>query len=141
MGIGKFIKGIIDSKTLGKNIIEKQVDIYQKQRQLFPKHDPHTHLAQTWLSRMATHGKNVNDPDLQTLAFSETYSCACIPPPYCARALGLYILYKERPDIIGAYPEFKEEFAGLMLPVMQAQDNGTDKELYKKYNPAMSEKL
>lgn len=141
MGIGKFIKGIFDPKALGENIVEKQVEVYQQQKNCFPNEEPHVHLAQTWLSRMAVHGKDSNDASLQTLAFTETYIFACLPPPICAKALGLYILYKERLDIIEACPKFKQEFNQLMMPVMQAQNNGTDKELYKKYNPKMSKQM
>ncbi len=138
MEIFNFIKGMFDSSTLGDNIIGKQVEIYEKQESLFPGRDPHTYLAQVWLSRMTAHGNNANDPDLQTLAFTETYSCACVPPPYCARALGLFILYKERPDIIKAYPKFAEEYSKHISPVMESLQNGSIGELYKKYNPQIA---
>lgn len=141
MGLGKFIQSIFNTQVLGEETIGKQEEVYQQYRKRFPNKDPHFYLAQVWLSRIAAHGNNPNDPDLQMLSCIETFLCACIPPPQCAKALGLYILYKERPDIIEKHKTFQEEYVRLMQPVFKAQENGTIEELYRRYNPHMASQM
>jgi hypothetical protein len=75
------------------------------------------------------------------VSFTETYQFACVPYPDCVRALGLYILYKERPDIITRYPEFSEEFTGLIGPVQAAMLNGSMCQLYARHNPKMAAEM
>jgi hypothetical protein len=133
-----FLRTLYDDKALGLAIIRKQEEIFEKQRQLFPGHDPHTWLAQVWLSWMAAGGKNPNDPALQMAAYAETGLFACLPIPDCATALGLYILYKERPYIIERHPEFAERYSRIMAPVFEATNNGMMGQLYRRRNPGMT---
>ncbi len=138
MGIGRFVQSIFDSKVLAEETVKKQEEMYRKHRDVFPNEEPHFHLAQTWRSRAVMHGKNPDDPNVQMVSFTETYQFACVPPPQCARALGLYILYKERPDILEQMTELQEEFGRLMGPIHAAIANGTLESLYRKYNPKMA---
>jgi hypothetical protein len=141
MGIGKFFQGIFNTRALGKQTIRTQERIYEKQRELFPNRDPHFYLAQVWLSRQAVWGNDPNDPALQGLAFGQTYLFACVPPPSCARALGLHFLYKERPDILIKHQDLEDEYNQLMQPVIEAQQNGTIEQLYRMYNPRMADEM
>lgn len=105
MGI---FKSLFDSKTVGENIVKTQVMMYNKFVDKYPNKGPHFYLANVWLSRMASRFKNMSDSDLEMLSYTETYSFSCVPVPNCARALGLYFLYKERPDILDKYDQFKD---------------------------------
>jgi hypothetical protein len=139
MGIRDFFRMATNTKFLGEEIIKKQEDFYQRYQKDFPELEPHAYLRAVWISRMAAHGKNPADPQLQLLSLSETFLCACVPPPQCARALGLYFIYKESPHIIAQNPIFAQEFDRLMGPVFRAQENGTIQELYRTYIPRMAE--
>jgi hypothetical protein len=139
MGLGDFFKSLFDAEVLGEEIIRAQVKAYERHKQRFPEAEPHELLACTWLSRQTASLRNTNEPATQIAAYTETYLCACVPPPQCARALGLYTVYKERPDIIENYPKFSYEYTCLMEPVFKAQKEKTLHELYRKYNPRMAE--
>ena len=73
------------------------------------------------------------------VALYETYLCSCVEPPLCARALGLYFLFKEHPHVVEKYPKFAKEFDELIKPVLEARNNGTIDDLYRQYNPNMAE--
>lgn len=75
------------------------------------------------------------------VSFTETYQFACVPSPKCARALGLYILYKERPDILEHRTDMQEEFGRLMWPVQEAIASGTLEDLYHKHSPRMARQM
>lgn len=137
MGIGRFLKSLVSSEAMGEEIIARQEKIYWKTKKMYPDADPHLILAQVWLSRMVAHGKNPMDETMQILSFSETMQFACVPQPKNARALGLYFIYKERPDIIQVCPKFGIEFESLMTPFFTAMKNGTIDKLYQHYNPKM----
>lgn len=143
MDIGRFFKSIVNTKTTGEEIVKKQVEIYYQYKGKYPDKEPHDWLANTYLSRRATQGENINDPDLQMVACTETFLCACLPEPDCIRALGLYILYKERPDIIGEHPKFSEEYEKLIGSIVKLQGKNPKEleKLYKKYNPKKGEEL
>lgn len=135
MGLFRFLRSVIDQEFLGDETVKKQEIIYKGQQEMFPNHDPHFYLAQVWISRMTAKGHDPNDPNLKEQAIIDTILYACVQPPKCARALGLYFLYKENPDIIEKFAKFQTEFNSLMKPVFEAEENGTMYELYKLYNP------
>jgi hypothetical protein len=141
MGIGRFFQSMFDSRVCGQEIIATQQKMYEQSRRENPGDEPHAHLARVWLSRARLHSKNPNDPTVQMVSFTETMQFACIPYPGCVRALGLYIVYKERPDIIQQYPEFAEEFAALIEPVQATMLDGTMMTLYARQNPRMAAKM
>ena len=142
MGIGKLFRSVLDKKFLGEEVVKKQEEGYRVYQERHPGMDPHYYLQMVWLSRMAAHGKDPNDPALKILAGTETFLCACIPPPpHCATALGLYILFKEAPHVIKAHPLFGEEFNRLVEPVLEAQAKGTIEELHRKYNPNLAKEI
>lgn len=105
MGFGRFFKSLVNPEVMGEEIIALQERGYREAEKMYPGADPHMLLSQVWLSRMAAHGKNPMGEMLQTVAFSETMQFSCVPPPKNARALALYFIYKERPDIIENYPQ------------------------------------
>jgi hypothetical protein len=139
MGLGRFLLNVVDRKFPGKDIVRKQIEAYYQQRSTYPDQAQHIHLAQVWLSRQEAQGINISSTEMQSLSYTETLACACIPHPQCAEALGYFILYSERPDIATGYPEFSASFHQLMKPVWESQKRGTLEKLYRKYNPNMKE--
>jgi len=138
MGIGRFLKSLVNPEVMGEEIIANQEKAYMKAKELYPGAEPHALLAHVWLTRMAAHGKNPMDETMQTLAFTETMQFACVPPPNNVRALGLYFIYKEQPNILQTYPKFGIEFETIMSPVFQAMESGNLDAFYKRYNPKMA---
>ena len=141
MGFGKIIKSFYNDEALGDQTIETTETIFLRAQRQQPNEEPHAWLASTWLNRIKAKRQNINDPDIHMLSFSDTYLHACIKPPLCARSLGLYFLYKENPHIIQKYPKFAEEYTSLMGPVLKAQEEGTIDQLYRRFNPKMSEEI
>lgn len=144
MGIMKFLKGFTSPRAMCEQIIYTIEQTFEETKRLYPHREQHEYLALTWLSRMKAqsiiHFRNFDDNAMVSPAFTETYLFACVPSEKCARALGLYILYKERPQWVERYAEFASEFNRIMEPVFKAKDNGTLASLYNKYNPRLSEK-
>lgn len=141
MGITRFFQSMFDSRVCGQEVVATQEKMYEQSRCENPGEEPHAHLARVWLSRARVHGKDPNDPAVQMVSFTETMQFACIPYPGCIRALGLYMVYKERPDIIQQHPEFTEEFAALIEPVQGAMVDGSMMTLYARQNPRMAAEL
>ena len=141
MGLGKMIKSFYSDEALGDQTIETTETIFLRAQRQQPNEEPHAWLASTWLNRIKAKGQNIKDPDIHMLSFGETYLHACIKPPLCARSLGLYFLYKENPHIIQKYPKFADEYESLMGPVLKAQEEGTIDQLYRRFNPKMSEEI
>jgi hypothetical protein len=137
MSIFEFIKAIFSAKYICEYFIEGIEFSYHKHRENFPGSDPHFYLAQAWLAYMKAKGENINSTDMQMAAFTTTYLCACVPHPKCARALGIFLLYRERPEKIKKRKVLQDEFNQLILPVLEAQKNGSILNLYREYNPNM----
>jgi hypothetical protein len=73
-------------------------------------------------------------------ALSLTMVFACIPPPLGARALGLRLLRATRPDIERDFPQFTDEFARLVTPIL-ADTTGEAESLYRIHNRQMPDNL
>lgn len=138
MSFGSFFKSLTSPEAMGDEIIGTQERLYRELAAKHPDREPHQLLAQVWLGRMAAHGNDVRDELFQQRAFSDTIQCACLPPPKNARALGLWFIYKERPDILERFPKFGREYETLMRPVLAAMKDGMFMELYRRYNPQMA---
>lgn len=139
MGIGRFLKGLIDPKVSGENVILTFETAYRQAQELYPGADPHVFLCQVCLSRMATHFRNPYGEETKQEAMTLTAPFACIPPPKNVRALAIHFIKKERPDIIQSNPQFAEEFEELMRPVEAAIENDEFLELYREYNPTIAQ--
>jgi hypothetical protein len=141
MGVVSFLRGIVDLKYAGKDLVKKQIEAYYKEKNLDPDQPQHVHLARAWLSRQAFWGDDVTLPEEINRAYSETLQCACVAHPDCAEAFGLFILHQERSDIVKEYPEFSVRFKQLIKPVMEAVDSSMLKMLYGRFNPDMDEEI
>jgi hypothetical protein len=123
-------------------------DIYSSLKQRNPGKDEHWYLAQTWLQRYKSSSSadnkylvlpsvllaeaRRNGPQvMQKFAYIETHQFAILESPKAARALALYLLYKEMPE---QAESFSSEFAELMKPIHLSEDNHTFFSLYKEKN-------
>ena len=127
------LKGFVDPKAAGEGIIGSMERVFRQGQQKYPDLDPHWHLGMAWLSRMGTHGMKQNQ-DTATQSLTKTYHFACLPCPENIRALGISIILFERPDIMEKCPEFEIEFDQILEPVAKAENEGTLKQLYAKFN-------
>ena len=138
MSLGSFFKSLVSPEAMGDEIIAVQERLYHQPAAKHPDREPHQLLAQVWLGRVAAHGNDVRNELFQQRAFSDTIQCACLPPPKNVRALGLWFIYKERPDILERFPKFSREYETLIGPIFAAMEDGTFMNLYQRYNPQMA---
>ena len=90
----------IDGEALGDQTIETVVSMYEKARRQQPEEEPHIWLGNVWLGRaQAVHDVDITESGILKIALYETYLCSCVKHPQCARALGLYFLFKEQRPI------------------------------------------
>ncbi len=135
MGLFEFLGSILSTKrSLGYLIKSFEVS-YNKHKEAFPGYDPHVYLSQAWLAFMQGKGLDVNDPAIQESSLTTTYRIACIPEPDCARALGLFIAYQERPDDFSRYPQFEDEFNRLFKSVADINNSDELDTLYRNIIP------
>lgn len=141
MSLLKNIRGIFNTKVMGEEIVDTQVRMYQQFKQSNPHLEEHELLANVWRSRRKalelSISQKTDDETLNQLAFTETHLFSVLDYPNSIRALGLYIVYKERPDIIGKHPEFQAELDRLLKPVFRAQDDGAFLKWYQRKNPKL----
>lgn len=138
MGIIRFFRSLANPKVLGEEIIDSIEKSFFKYNEKMKGEDIHWILAHVWLRRRRFYGEKFNNELSEATAMNETFLFACIPPPMCAKALGIYMIRKEAPQVIEKHPEFLEEFNRIMAPVLEAADDGSIDSLYKKYNPNLS---
>lgn len=130
-----FLKFILNFANNPNKFVDDIENTYIRCRTETTGMDPHYYLAQTWLTYMASCGKNVEKEEFQIAAFPVTQLIACVPHPYCGRALGIFLLYKKNPKILKQYPLLLDDFNRFIYPVFEVAEKGNIEELYKKYNP------
>ena len=138
MGMLSFFKSIVSAEAMGDEIIKIQLHNYNRVIKALPDMEPHEWLSQTWLMRMRARGKKIDTEDMQLLSMTETAQYACLPYPQNIRALGLFFIYKEHPEIIKEFPKFGAEYTKIMDPVINGHID-FDVE-YAKYNPKLAER-
>ena len=133
----KSLKGMIDPRASGESIIERSEANYRQSEQMSRGAEPHYILMHVYVTRMATHGKNPHNPVVQAEGLTKTFEYACLPFAKNIRALGIYFIQFERPDIIQQCPEFDWEYSELMAPITDARQQDQLGALYRKYNPTI----
>lgn len=136
MGLLEFFGRLVSTKRSLNYLIESVEYSYWKHKKLFPGHDTHVYLSQAWLALMQSKGVNVDDPEIKEASHTSTYFIACLPEPVCARALGPFLAFRERPEDFSGYPQFENEFNELIKPVIAAESAGELDILYKQQNPS-----
>jgi hypothetical protein len=138
MGLGSFLKTLVNPNAMAEEIIRLQEIAYREGAKLYVGADPHVLLAHAWLSRMAARGQiDSTSPVAQQQAFHQTWQFALIPWPANTRALGLFLLREERPEITTAFPQYSKEFDALLTPGLQAMKDGSFFAKYEQMNPQM----
>jgi hypothetical protein len=131
------IKTFIDK--LNKNeksrdyLIRGYIDSYLIKRQNYPYLTSHQILADVWISFHKPFLKNISDK--KKIALLETFNFSCLPEPANAKALALWLAYKDMPALIGLQNIYFLEIRRMLKPVYLAKKKGKIAELYNKYNP------
>ena len=116
------ILGLFIPSYLAQNIIKANEDTYYHCKKSYPNKNEHDYLAMTYAARrragVAVFNDRINEEQISLLAYSETHQFAVLEPPKSIRALALYILYKERPNLIT--DSHRDEFSVLLDPILKA---------------------
>ncbi len=101
MGFWKNIKGLWKPQALAESVVETQVKCFAKFMSEYRDRDPNAWLASTLQSRRTWGGR----PAVWYYSVTAPFSLATTTAqePQAPIALGLYILYEERPDLILPY--------------------------------------
>ncbi len=110
MGLFRFIQSIFNAEIMGDDIINTNVKTYNQAKEMYPNLRTHDWLVATYLGRMQARGKQINPIEADTFC----KQLINIPEPLNARALGLQMLYLERPDIINKYPKYENELNNIL---------------------------
>ena len=119
MGIGRFFKSLVNAEVMAEEIIKSIIQLYEETARYSPGDSPQDLLVKTYLSRLRARGIDIEDERLVLNAMSETMLYSQLPEGQNIKALALFCLFKERPDIIEAYPKFATEYERLMAPVLE----------------------
>ncbi len=137
MSLIREIVGIFVPRILTENIIKANEDSYYNLRKKFPGKNEHDYLAMTYAARRkagaVVRNDSITEEQIELLAYTETQLFAVLKPPNSIRALALYILYKERPDLLT--DSYSNEYTNLVEPILKSQDDGTFWKWYEKTNP------
>ena len=124
MGIIKEFLGIFIPGILAKNIIKANEDTYYYFRSKNTGKNEHDYLAMTYAARrragVLLGNDSINEDQISILSYTETHQFAVLSPPNSIKALSLYILYKERPDLISE--KHRDEFSKFMEPILASKD-------------------
>ena len=119
MGIGRFFKSLVNSEVMAEEIIKSIIQLYEETARYNPGDSSQELLVKTYLSRLRARGIDIEDERVVLNAMSETMLLSQLPEGQSIKALALTCLFKERPDIIGAYPKFAAEYERLMTPILE----------------------
>lgn len=137
MKLFRSVQSIFNPRILAEEIIRANEKTYDLLRAKYPRRKEHDYLARTYACRREAHGvlgmDSISEDELRVISYTETLKFAVLPHPKSIRALALYILFKERPDLITA--SHKAEFGELMEPVFTAEQEGRFEEWYARTNP------
>ncbi len=132
-----------ESEKFGWSWVETYGRHYERAVRKSPHAAPIVHLICMWDGHFAPlPRKYLPERSLKLLMdpVVENFAClhACIPPPDCAIALGLFMLSIEQPQVVARHPKFEEEYGRLMaavLPLQKQEDFDGLNALFNKQNP------
>jgi hypothetical protein len=135
MSLFRFVTSLFSTRANCEYFVEGFEASHQKHATLCPGLDPHIYLSQAWIAYFKAKGGDEKDPDINEIALHTTYLVACVPAPACARALGLFMFYRERGEDLQQLPHLVKEFNAIIRPVIEAKEAGTQDQIYKRLNP------
>jgi hypothetical protein len=138
MSVLRKLFGNRESDKFGQDWLETYLGRWQNAVKKAPLAPPVHHLKEMWVRHFAylpeRNRKYLMDLVVQQMACIH----ACIPPPDCALALGLYMLSVEQPQVIARHRRFGESYGLLMAniePLVEKQDFQSLNLLFNKHNP------
>ena len=114
MAIGRFFKSLVNSEVMGEEIVRSIIHLYEQTARYNPGDSTHDLLLKTYLARLRARRINIDDERVVLSAMADIQLPAQLPEGKNIKALALYCLFKERPDIIEAYPKFAAEYERLI---------------------------
>lgn len=128
MAFGRFFKSLVNSEVMGEEIVRSIIHLYEQTARYNPGDSTYDLLLKTYLARLRARRINIDDERVVLSAMADIQFPAQLPEGKNIKALALYCLFKERPDIIEAYPKFAAEYERLMGPILEPSnfDDGND---------------
>ena len=119
MAIGRFFKSLVNAEVMGEEIVRSIIHLYEQTARYNPGDSTQDLLLKTYLARLKDRRINIDDERVVLNAMADIHLPAQLPEGRNIKALALYCLFKERPDIIETYPKFAAEYERLMAPILE----------------------
>ena len=119
MAIGRFFKSLVNAEVMGEEIVRSIIHLYEQTARYNPGDSTQDLLLKTYLARLKARRINIDDERVVLNAMADIHLPAQLPEGKNIKALALYCLFKERPDIIETYPKFAAEYERLMAPILE----------------------
>ena len=119
MAIGRFFKSLVNAEVMGEEIVRSIIHLYEQTARYNPGDSTQDLLLKTYLARLKARRINIDDERVVLNAMADIHLPAQLPEGRNIKALALYCLFKERPDIIETYPKFAAEYERLMAPILE----------------------
>lgn len=104
---------------MGEEIVRSIIHLYEQIARYNPGDSTQDLLLKTYLARLKNRRVNIEDERVVLNAMTDIHLPAQLPEGKNIKALALYCLFKERPDIIETYPKFASEYERLMAPILE----------------------
>ncbi len=104
---------------MGEEIVRSIIHLYEQTARYNPGDSTHDLLLKTYLARLRARRININDERIVLSAMADLQLLNQLPEGKNVKALALYCLFKERPDIIKEYPKFTAEYERIMGPILE----------------------
>ena len=104
---------------MGEEIVRSIIHLYEQTARYNPGDSTQDLLLKTYLARLKLRRINIDDERVVLNAMADIHLPAQLPEGKNIKALALYCLFKERPDIIETYPKFAAEYERLMAPILE----------------------
>lgn len=142
MGLFRTLKSIVDTETMGEEIVLNIEKRYRDNKSLSPGDEPIDTLMKTFIGRMQARGFDIDNREIFIKAFTVCYNFSCLREGRNARALALWCLSDERPDIVSKNPKFSRAFQEVIYPIEIASTNQEKIDLlFRTYNPYKAAEL
>jgi hypothetical protein len=144
LAIGRFFKSLVNAEVMGEEIVRSIIHLYEQTARYNPGDSTQDLLLKTYLARLKARRINIDDERVVLNAMADIHLPAQLPEGRNIKALALYCLFKERPDIIETYPKFAAEYERLMAPILEpssVDDVSPERKARDKATPSLEEAL
>lgn len=129
--------------SFGQAWLEVFCDRYHKAAENSPGLPPVDYLIGMWVGHFSCKSQKNAHFLIDQVVHQIACLHACVPPPKCCLALGLYMLIIEQPEFVQMHPHYAEHYAKLMkdiAPLIERADFNQLNALFDKYNPNVSKR-